>query len=117
MKITVLHARSFLAPQLVASVDGGDRDELQSLDHAWRYTNNVDGSWSKKIGEDASDSVEVLVDMSAQEYGLRSSSVGDFFYCHDSDQMYKVAMIGFEQIDDREADLVREIIGQHSATS
>ena len=33
------------------------------LEYAWRYTNNVDGSWSLKIGSDANDNVTVLEEL------------------------------------------------------
>lgn len=46
----------------VAIVDAYAFNEVEeALEYAWRYTNNVMGSWSLKIGEDANDDVEVLV--------------------------------------------------------
>ena len=50
---------------------------IVALEYAWRYTNNVMGSWSLKIGEDANDNVTVLVERE-DGMGLRSSMMGIF---------------------------------------
>jgi len=61
--ITVIHA-SFLepgeTPKAVARVTTSGMDLFEATEYAYRYTNNVDGSWSMKIGADANDDVEVL---------------------------------------------------------
>jgi len=67
----------------------------QALEYAWRYTNNVMGSWSKKIGGDANDDVEVLYQRE-DGMGLRSSMVGDRFIL--DGKTYKVAFAGFEEV-------------------
>ena len=71
------------------------------LEYAWRYTNNVDGSWSLKIGDDANDNVTVLEDLSISKrtgkpMGVRSSMTGDRLDV-DGDE-YKVAMFGFKKV-------------------
>ena len=77
----------------ISQVDG---DISEALEYAWRYTNNVMGSWSLKIGEDANDDVEVLVQR-GDGMGLRSSMMGDRFVADGVE--YKVAMAGFKQVE------------------
>jgi len=68
----------------------------QALEYAWRYTNNVMGSWSLKIGEDANDDVTVLVKRE-DGMGLRSSMMGDRFEVDGVD--YRVALAGFKKVE------------------
>ncbi len=102
MKITVKHqdmnsesgAVEGYTP--VAVVDAYAFNEVnEALEYAWRYTNNVMGSWSLKIGEDANDDVEVLVKRE-DGMGLRSSMMGDRFEVDGVD--YRVAMAGFKKV-------------------
>ena len=80
----------------VAVVDAYAFNEVnEALEYAWRYTNNVMGSWSLKIGEDANDDVEVLVKRE-DGMGLRSSMMGDRFEVNGVD--YRVAMAGFKKV-------------------
>ena len=67
----------------------------EALEYAYRYTNNVMGSWSLKIGEDANDDVTVLVKRE-DGMGLRSSMMGDRFEVDGVD--YRVAMVGFKEV-------------------
>ena len=74
----------------------------ECLEYAYRYTNNVMGSWSMKIGGDANDNVEVTAPLhiskrTGEEMGLRSSMMGDRFYVQ-GEEAYEVAMCGFEVI-------------------
>ena len=66
------------------------------LEYAYRWTNNVMGSWSLKIGEDANDDVTVLVKRE-DGMGLRSSMMGDRFEIDGVD--YRVAMVGFKEVE------------------
>ena len=77
----------------IPQVDG---DVSEALEYAWRYTNNVMGSWSLKIGEDANDDVTVLVERE-DGMGLRSSMMGDRFEVDGVD--YRVAMAGFKKVE------------------
>ena len=65
------------------------------LEYAFRWTNNVMGSWSKKIGEDANDDVTVLVERE-DGLGLRSTSVFDRMEV--DGKMYEVSMVGFKEV-------------------
>ena len=103
--ITVIHA-SFLeegeTAKAVAKVSTSGLDLFQATEYAYRYTNNVDGSWSMKLGEDANDAVEViapLISHKGKTYGLRSTSVGDVMIVDDGEgfvDYFKVAGFGFE---------------------
>ena len=103
--ITVIHA-SFLeegeTAKAVAKVTTSGLDLFQATEYAYRYTNNVDGSWSMKIGEDANDDVEViapLIQHNGKAFGLRSTSVGDVMIVDDGEgftDWFKVAGFGFE---------------------
>lgn len=69
------------------------------LEYAYRWTQNTDGSWSRRIGNDSNPNVVCYKtkQIKGRIYGLRSSMVGDVFVVDsDMDQQYKVAMFGFE---------------------
>lgn len=91
----------------VAEVKVGDEiADAEALEHAWRWTNNVDGSWS--AGErnysnpDYNPNVKVVeklyVDNEGKEWGHRSSMVGDHFGIANTSRVYKVAAAGFVQV-------------------
>ena len=108
MKITVNHADfdrytgEVLGYTPVALVNAVDINNVnEALEYAWRYTNNVDGSWSMKIGSDANDNVTVLADLPVSKrtgnpMGLRSSMMGDRFEIDGVE--YKVAIAGFKEV-------------------
>jgi len=82
----------------VAKVDVSDfvnHGTNEMLEYAFRYTNNVMGSWSKKIGEDANDDVTVLVERE-DGLGLRSTSVFDRMELDGVE--YEVGMVGFKEV-------------------
>jgi hypothetical protein len=82
----------------VAEVDVTELASLSRMDqleYAFRWTNNIMGSWSRKIGEDANDAVTVL--MTREDgYGLRSTSMFDRMEIDGVE--YEVAMCGFEKV-------------------
>ena len=108
MKITVVHTAFEDTPQVVAEVEY-DGDSVESgLEYAYRWTNNVSGSWSIKEeyfenGErnnDLNDAVTVMAplhkDENGKEWGHRSTSVGDQLLL--GNRKFKVASFGFEEI-------------------
>ena len=98
MQITVYHRTNNDSFTRVAVVEAPTNNEMEALEYAYRYTNNVDGSWSMKIGADANDNVTVVAPLHVHEgrtYGLRSSMIGDRFYVKDG-EAYSVAIMGFE---------------------
>ena len=76
-------------------------DVDEALEYAYRYTNNVDGSWSKKIGEDANDDVTVLAPLHVTEdgrtIGLRSTSMFDRMVLNG--KTYRVSITGFKEVE------------------
>lgn len=105
MQVAVIHTAFEDTPRTVAFVDVPEEISAfgttnECLEYAYRYTNNVMGSWSMKIGGDASDNVEVTAPLhvskkTGQTMGLRSSMMGDRFYV-EGEEAYEVAMCGFE---------------------
>jgi hypothetical protein len=104
MKIIVKHmerneitgdVEGFTPVALVDVTDLSNHAVEEQLEYAFRYTNNVMGSWSKKIGEDANDDVEVLVERE-DGLGLRSTSMGDRMEIDGTE--YRVAMVGFKEV-------------------
>ena len=101
MKITVFHNDFEGSFTRVAVVTAPMTNVNAALEYAYRYTNNVMGSWSMKIGADVphDGDVEVTaplhVTKDGRTMGLRSSMMGDRFYV-EGDEAYEVAMCGFE---------------------
>ena len=104
MKITVVHTAFEDTPQVVAEVEY-DGDSVESgLEYAYRWTNNVMGSWSRKqeVFEDGSangdlnDNVIVKAPLHKDGMGLRSTSVGDMM--HVNGRSFEVAMMGFQEL-------------------
>ena len=106
MKITVMHLEQ---NELTGAVEGfTDVAEVEvpdtadidaALEFAYRYTNNIDGSWSMKIGADANDAVTVLAPLpvyNGKTYGLRSTSMFDRLRVNG--KTYRVATFGFDEI-------------------
>lgn len=80
----------------VATVDVSDHifdnmDENDALEYAWRWTQNLSGSWSLKIGEDANVHVNVV---DAGDTGFRSTSVHDALVYNG--RAYTVEPMGFK---------------------
>lgn len=80
-------------------------DVIHALEYAWRWTNNVEGSWSIKEEQfsdgsrngDYNPNVEVvapLKDYGGRKLGHRSSMVGDVFKI--DGKAYTVASFGFK---------------------
>ena len=104
MKIIVKHmerneitgdVEGFTPVALVDVTDLSNHAVQEQHEYAFRYTNNVMGSWSKKIGEDANDDVEVLIERE-DGLGLRSTSMGDRMEINGTE--YRVAMVGFKEV-------------------
>jgi len=77
-------------------------DQNVALEHAWRYTNNTEGSWSggdrNYSNEDYSPDTKVLeplANVDGKEWGHRSSMMGDVFGL--GEKSFEVAMFGFKE--------------------
>lgn len=107
MKVTVQHINQ---NELTGAVEGFTdvaevnawefEDVNEALEYAYRYTNNVDGSWSMKIGSDANADVTVLAPLhvraDGRQMGLRSTSMFDRMIANG--KTYKVSMVGFTEM-------------------
>ena len=105
MKVSVIHAAFGDTPHVVAFVDVPDgTDDMNAMEYAYRRTNNVMGSWSRKekFFEDGSENgdynenVTVMAPLHEGGMGLRSTSMGDQMVV--GTKKYEVAMLGFEEI-------------------
>lgn len=65
---------------------------LENLEFAYRWTQNLQDSWSKNMEHDGHERVTCLVDLTGR-LGLRSTSMGDTVSIGDT--MYVVAGMGF----------------------
>jgi hypothetical protein len=108
MKVTVQHIEqdrntgAVVGFTDVAEVNVWHTEDVDAaLEYAYRYTNNVDGSWSMKIGGDANDDVTVLapllVTADGRKMGLRSTSMFDRMVVNG--KTYKVDMVGFKEVE------------------
>ena len=110
MKVSVIHAAFGDTPHVVAFVDVPDgTDDMKAMEYAYRWTNNVMGSWSikKEFFEDGepngdfNPNVTVMKplekDDSGKEWGHRSTSMGDQMLV--GNKKYVVAMMGFETLE------------------
>ena len=97
MQIEVIHSAFEEEAEHVANVAAPHTDVDEALEYAFRYTNNVDGSWSMKIGADANDDVTLIKPL-YRGRGHRSTSVGD--HMRVDGQLYIVAGMGFQKVDE-----------------
>ena len=105
-QVAVIHAAFGDTPHTVAFVDADPSMSLsEKLEYAYRWTNNVMGSWSIKKeffddGEpngDFNPNVKVMAPLHEGGMGLRSTSVGDQILV--GNKKYVVAMMGFETLE------------------
>ena len=105
MKVSVIHSAFGDTPHVVAFVDVPDGTETnEALEYAYRWTNNVMGSWSRKEqffedgteNGDYNENVTVMAPLHEGGMGLRSTSMGDQMLVGTT--KYEVAMVGFKEI-------------------
>jgi len=95
-KVAVIHTAFEKTPRTVAFVEVEDNVTVDdALEYAYRWTQNIMDSWSKKGPCDGNEFVTVVGDMS-DGYGLRSTSVGDQILV--GTKKYTVAPFGFEEM-------------------
>lgn len=101
MKVTVKHKNfdtgMFDCVAIVDTSKYAKESTIGRLEYAWQWTNNVYGSWSRKIRDVDyfGDSVEVLMTREDGR-GLRSTMIGDRMEIDGVE--YEVAMMGFEPV-------------------
>jgi len=106
--VVVIHCAFEDTPQTVAYVNvGGLKSDPsdgesyinEALDYAYRWTQNIQDSWSFKMEEDGNDDVEVVgefyVDKDGKKWGHRSTSMGDQLLF--GDKKYYVDTFGFSE--------------------
>lgn len=116
MKVAIFHKghRDTNESVHVANIKAEDEWTFEDmLEYAWRWTNNVAGSWSRgpyfedgvTANGDFNPNTEVLVPLpvySGKTYGHRSSMVGDIFVIRTDDDKdiskFEVDFIGFKNI-------------------
>ena len=99
MKITVVHTAFEDTPQIVAEVEAPQTRVEEALEYAYRWTNNVMGSWSRDDLEDNGDynpNVKRVAPLHKDGMGLRSTSMGDMK--HVNGRSFEVAMMGFREL-------------------
>lgn len=101
MQVAVIHTAFEESPRTVAFVN--IPEDVQStddaLEYAYRWTNNVMGSWSRTDIEDNGDynpNVTLMASLGKGGMGLRSTSMGDQMLI--GNKKYTVAAFGFEEI-------------------
>ena len=100
-QVAVIHTAFEDAPSTVAFVDVDENLSLsEKLEYAYRWTNNVMGSWSRTDLEDNGDynpAVTRVAPLHEDGMGLRSTSMGDQMLV--GNKKYVVAMMGFETLE------------------
>lgn len=104
MQVAVIHTAFEDTPRTVAFVDVPEEISAfgttdQCLEYAYRWTNNIMGSWSRNDIEDNGDhnpNVTVMAPLNEGGMGLRSTSMGDQMLI--GNKKYEVAMCGFEEV-------------------
>jgi len=110
-QVAVIHSAFEDTPHVVAFVNVGERTGVDALEYAYVRTQNIMGSWSKGPvfewdGEehdnlDYNEDVTVMAPLhkgdNGNEYGLRSTSVGDQLLF--GTVKYRVASFGFEELE------------------
>ena len=103
MNVTVIHKAFEDTPVTVAEVETTHTDVMEALEYAYRWTNNVMGSWSRpektfENGETNGDYNPFVTTLAPLRngMGLRSTSMGDEMVVNG--KTYKVAMLGFEEV-------------------
>ena len=96
-QVAVIHTAFEDTPSTVAFVNVPEFPTLiETLEYAYRWTQNIMDSWSLKLPMDANDDVTVMGEI-VDGMGLRSTSVGDQILV--GTEKYVVAPFGFETLD------------------
>ena len=104
MQVAVIHTAFEDSPRTVAFVDVADDMKVdEALEYAYRWTNNVMGSWSRKetVFEDGTENGDYNRNVTVMAplhngMGIRSTSMGDQMLVGTT--KYEVAMCGFEKV-------------------
>ena len=104
-QVAVIHTAFEDKPSTVAFVNVPELPSLnETLEYAYRWTNNVMGSWSRDekvfsngdTNGDFNPNVTRIAPLHKDGMGLRSTSMGDEMIV--DGKTFKVAMLGFEEV-------------------
>ena len=116
MRIAVFHKEDDRFDRM-ATVHAPESDVMEALEYAYRWTNNINGSWSRDDIEGNTDWRENVTDIAPLVNGMghRSTSVRDRMLVEG--EWYEVACFGFDKLhnDDDLAEIGEEIIEQAKA--
>jgi hypothetical protein len=113
MKVTVIHMPHPADTEAEAvrvaevTIPAEIKSESEACEYAYRWTQNIMGSWSIKDGNaDNNDNLKRLAPLHEGGMGLRSSMMGDHFIVHSDNawshseqgEVYECAMMGFEHM-------------------
>jgi len=105
MKIEEIHTAFEDERQTVAIVDAPpNMSDEERLEYAYRWTNNVAGSWSRRDIKDNGDynpDVTVVAPLNEGGMGLRSTSMGDELIM--DGVKYVVSAFGFRSLEEKAA--------------
>jgi|TARA_B110000908_G_scaffold65096_1_gene79060 hypothetical protein len=103
MIVTVIHNAFEKDPVTVAEVNSPALATVdEALEYAYRWTNNIMGSWSRTDVEDNNDQnpnvtvLAPLIESNGKTYGLRSTSMNDLMIANG--RTYKVSVCGFSEV-------------------
>ena len=106
MYIKVIHRAFEDTPYTAAVVDCPTDNPMEACEYAYRWTQNIMDSWTKNMPADGNDRVERVqplhVDDEGNEWGLRSTSMGDHMQA--MGKTYEVAAVGFQEVQPKEVD-------------
>ena len=118
MRVTVFHKadREGTSFDRMCVVEAPCTDVMDALEYAYRWTNNINGSWSRSDLKDNADSNENVTEIAPLENGMGHRSTSMFDRMAIEGAWYEVAGFGFEKIEVTESkkqtkkELVAEMI-------
>lgn len=115
MRVAVFHKEGDSFDRM-ATVHAPGTDVMDALEYAYRWTNNINGSWSRSDLADNADSNENVTEIAPLENGMGHRSTSMFDRMAIEGAWYEVAGFGFEKIEVTESkkqtkkELVAEMI-------
>tara|TARA_R110000765_G_scaffold222931_1_gene327003 strand:- start:159 stop:821 length:663 start_codon:yes stop_codon:yes gene_type:complete len=101
MRIAVHHSTDRLGTSFdrMCTVEAPQTDVYEALEYAYRYTNNINGSWSRNDIENNDDWNENVTQILPLEDGMGHRSTSMFDRMLVEGEWYEVAAMGFEKMD------------------
>ena len=100
MRIAVFHKEGDSFDRMCV-VEAPCTDVMDALEYAYRWTNNINGSWSRSGNAYSNENVTEIAPLE-DGYGHRSSMMQDRFLTEDG--WYEVAGFGFKKLDMHKVD-------------